>query len=267
MDKILVRQLKNLKKIKPSASLLLRQRSFLLSEIGKIEQKNKKHSLILPLFNFNILKIFKPAFAVALAIIILFSSLGTIGAISLAQNSLPGDFLYPVKTAFEKTQMTFTASEEKKVKLSIKFANHRMDEFTQLANKPEEKEDTKKSIQDIQTHLVSIQDKINKLKETNAGKAAEVAKLVKAQVEVYEETLIGQSEQLAYIMPGDEEEIRKDIDQALEEVDRTMRLSEGLIPEQERIEEEIIIDEAEEILVPAEDVEQGVESESFDNIE
>ncbi len=67
-------------------------------------------------------------------------------------------------------------------------------------------------------------------------------------------------------MPGDEEEIRKDINQALEEVDRTMRLSQGLIPEQE-IEEEIIVHEIEEILVPAESVEQGVESKSFDNIE
>jgi len=141
-----------------------------------------------------------------------------------------------------------------------------MDEFTQLANKPEEKEDTKKSIQDIQTHLVSIQDKISKLKETNAEKAAEVAKLVKAQVEVYEETLIDQSEQLAYIIPEDEEEIRKDINQALEEVGRTMRLSQGLIPEQE-IEEETIVPEAEEILVPAESIERGIESESFDNIE
>ncbi|MBU2564076.1 hypothetical protein KKA23_00610 [Patescibacteria group bacterium] len=264
MDKVLVRQLKNLKNIKPSTSLLESQRSFLLSEISKNEPKK---SLVLPLFHFNILKILKPNFAIALAIIILFSSFGTIGAISFAQNSLPGDFLYPVKTAFEQTQMTFTSGEENQVKLSIKFANHRIDEFTQLIDNSDKKQDVKKSAEEFKAQLVSVQDRVSKLKETNSAKAIEVAKLVKAQTEVYKETLIHKSDELAYIIPGDNEEVKENINQVFKEIEKTNKLMDGLIPENEEVEEIIEEINPEEIIVPVENIEEDVQSGSFDGSE
>ena len=272
MNDFIVKKIKDLRRIQPEASWLKSQRSFLLSEISRAENKKREPSLVLPLFNFNILKIFRPAFALALAIIILITSLVTVGAISLAQNSLPGDLLYPLKTALEQTQLTFTPSQENKAKLSIKFATHRIDEFTQLIDKPEKKKDMEKTIKKFTEQLVSVRENIDKLKEKNAEKAAEVAKLVKNQTSLYEETLIEGSEQLAYIIPEDKEDIKEDIDQALMEVSRTEEMTEELISSQEEQSDEETknikdIEKMEELFVPAE--EEGIESPSmqFENLQ
>jgi hypothetical protein len=272
MDTFIIRKIKALKRVKPEASWLKSQRSFLLSEISRAENKKRDPSLVLPLFNFNILKIFRPAFAFALAIIILITSLVTIGAISLAQNSLPGDLLYPLKTAFEQTQLTFTPSQENKAKLSIKFATHRIDEFTQLIDKPEKKKDMEKTVKKFTEQLVSVQENIDKLKEKNTEKAAEVAKLVKSQTPIYEETLIESSEKLANIIPGDKEDLKEDINQALMEINKTEEVSEELIPEEEILEEALEPSEEgsgseEQPLVPVE--EEVVESPSmpFENLQ
>jgi len=272
MDKFIIKKIKSLRKVEPSSSWLLDQKSFLLSQIPEGENIKKKPSLVLPLFNFNVLKIFKPSFAIALAIIILITSLATVSAISAAQNSLPGDFLYPLKTAFEQTQLTLTPGEASKTKLSIKFATQRMDEFTQLVDKPEKKKDIEKTVKDFTAQLVNVQENIDKLKQKNAEKAAEVAKIVKSQTPIYEETLIKSSEQLAYIIPEDKEDIKKNIDQALIEVNKTKEMTEGLvIPEQSGEETEEVLQPSNEgegqILVPAEG--EGIESPSvqFENLE
>lgn len=270
MDKFIVKKIKSLRQVKPSSSWLLHQKSFLLSEISKDEESKKEPSLVLPLFNFNLFKIFKPSFAIALAIVILITSLATVSAISAAQNSLPGDFLYPVKTAFEKTQLTFTPGEANKTKLSIKFATQRMDEFTQLVDKPEKKKDMEKTVKEFTAQLVNVQEGIDKLKQKNAEKAAEVAKIVKNQTPVYEETLIKNSEQLAYIIPEDKEDIEKNIDQALMELDKTEEMTEELVPSSasdEALEDKQEAESGGKPLVPAE--EEGIESPSieFENIQ
>ncbi len=272
MDKFIIKKIRSLRQVKPNSSWLLDQRSFLLSQISEEENIKKKPSLVLPLFNFNLFKIFKPSFAIALAIIILVTSLATVGAISAAQNSLPGDFLYPLKTAFEQTQLTFTPGEASKTKLSIKFATQRMDEFTQLVDKPEKKKDMEKTVKDFTAQMVAVRENIDKLKQKNAEKAAEVAKLVKSQTPIYEETLIKSSEQLAYIIPEDKEDIKKNIDQALIEVNKTKEMTEGLvIPEQSVEETEEVLQPSNEgegqVLVPAE--EEGIESPSvqFEDLE
>lgn len=272
MDDFLVKKLKSLKRVQPNSSWLESQRSFLLSEINRQENTKKEPSLVLPLFNFNILKILKPNFAIALAIIILITSLGTVGTISMAQNSLPGDFLYPVKTALEKTQFTFASSEETKTKLSIKFAEHRMDEFTQLIDKPEKKQDIERTVENLTNQLVVAKKNINKLKEKNIEKATEVAKIIKAQTSLYEETLIKGSEQLAYVIPEDKEDLKQNIDQAVEANKALKEASEELIREEplqnlEEVIEALEQENPEEILVPVENIEEVIESESFDNLE
>ena len=178
MKDFVVKKIKSLKRIRPDSSWLLDQKSFLLSEISRDEKKERKPSLVLPLFNFNVLKILKPSFAVALVIIILITSLATVGVINVAQNSLPGDFLYPVKTALEQTRLTFTPGQENKTKLSIKLATERIDEFTQIINEPEKKKDVEKTIKSFTAQIVSIHENVDKLR---AEGKAEVLKLIKAQ--------------------------------------------------------------------------------------
>lgn len=236
MDRFIIRKIRNLKQVRPDSSWLASQKSFLLSEISRGPEQKREPSLFL-----------KPSFALALGIIVLITSLGTVGIISASQNSLPGDFLYPVKTAFEQTQMTFTSGEANKTELSIKIASHRMDEFTQLMDKPEKKEDIEKTVQKFTEQIVSVQENIDKLKQKNSEKAAEVAELIKAQLIAYEQTLIQTREQMA-----ENESIKEKINQALQALgtlEPTLKPQKGSGSGSSS---------SEEILVPAEDIEKKV---------
>ena len=226
---VIIRKIKHLQRIKPNASWLQSQRSFLLSEIARSQKpiKEKKPFLVFPLFNFS--KIFRPAFAIAFSVIVLVTSLGTIGVMNAAQNSLPGDLLYPVKTVLEKTQFTFTTDDASRTKLSIKFATQRMDEFNQLIDKSEKTEDIQKTVKKFTQQMVAVQEEMNSLKEKNAQKAAEVAKLIQAQTPIYEDTLIKSTEKLGYILPGEKESLKQDINQALEELNKTKQVTDELI--------------------------------------
>jgi len=262
MDAYIVKQLKNLKKIRPSASLLNSQRSFLLSEISRIEQPiqafqpERKTVFSFPVFNIS--RFLKPAFALAMFLVVVASSLGTVGAISAAQNSLPGDFLYGLKTAFENTQMTFAGTDENKVKLSIKFANQRIDEFTQIVKDPEKTENVETTVKNITEQLIVAQDNMNRLKDKNSEKTIEIAKMVNEQTSSYKETLIKTSEQLAYLMPEERQKIKTEIDQALIEVNKTQEKSDEIInPSAEKTGTN---SETNNIIVPV--IEEETESES-----
>jgi hypothetical protein len=225
---VLVRKIKKLQRITPNASWLESQKSFLLYEISRPKETEKREKSILafPLFNFS--KIFKPAFAFALTSIILVSSVATVGVISASQGTLPGDFLYPVKTAIEKTQLTFSSSPESRTKLSIKFATQRIDEFTQLIEKPDKGKDIGKTVQKFTQEMVTVQQNINTLKEKNIQKATEVAKIVQAQTPIYKEALTNSAEKLGYVLPEEREKIAADINQALEEVSKTKEITDEL---------------------------------------
>lgn len=270
MDRFIVRKIRQLKRVQPDSSWLLSQKNFLLSEISREQKEKREPSLVLPLFNFNILKIFKPSFAIALGIIILATSFITIGVISASQNSLSGDFLYPLKTAFEKTQLTFTAGEINKTKLSIKFATQRMDEFTQLIDKSEDKEQIEKTVKNFTDQLLTVQESIDKLKEKNTEKAAEVAKLIKAKTPVYEEVLIKSNEKLGYILPSEKTSLEENINKAKEVNKALQETSNELIPEVESGSSFSAPAEAtedkEEIIVPGENIKELIESSSFENL-
>jgi len=261
MEKTILRQIKNLRRIRPNTSWLESQRSFLLSEISREENIKKEPSLILPLFNFNILKIFKPAFALALVIVILISSFATVGVISAAQNSVAGNFLYPLKTAFEKTQFTFTPGEFNKTKLSIKFATQRIDEFNQLMGESSTKQDIEKTVKSFTSEMVILQTSMDSLKGKNADKAAEIAKLIQAQTPLYEETLIRSNEKLGYMLPSEKEELKKETDNALAEITKTNEQTKQIISESSKTTEQEEIN-PEDMIVPQEV--DNIESKSAD---
>jgi hypothetical protein len=270
MDEFIVKQLKNLKKVRPSSSLLNSQRSFLLSEIAymqktfqtpqisqtfQVPQTKRKTIFGFPVFNIS--RFLKPAFALAMFLVVLTSSLGTVGAISVAQNSLPGDFLYGLKTTFEDTQMTFAGTEESKVKLSMKFAGQRVDEIAQIAGNPEKKNNVEQTVKNFTEQLIVAQNEMNKLKISNSEKAVEIAKLVNKQTITYKESLIKTSEQLAYMMPEERTKIETEIDQALVEVNKVQEKSDKIINPIEETKTEIIND----IIVPVQ--EEKTESDSI----
>jgi len=230
----LVRKIKKLQRITPSTSWLESQRSFLLYEIGRAknqeQEKGRKSFLTFPVFNLK--KFFRPAFAFALASVIIVSSISTVGIISASQNTLPGDFLYPVKTAIEKTQLTFSSGTESKTKLSVKFASQRIDEFSQLMDKPEKGQNIGTTVKKFTQEMVTVQKNINTLKEQNIEKAVEMAKLVQTQTPAYEDILTKSTEKLSYILPEDREQLAADINQALQEVSKTKEITDKLAEEQ-----------------------------------
>ncbi|NMC03097.1 MAG: hypothetical protein GYA30_12075 [Chloroflexi bacterium] len=60
------------------------------------------------------------------------------GAVTAAQNSLPGSPLYPVKTAWEDTQAHFAATPETRLEQALSMAQARVSEMQQLAEYGEE---------------------------------------------------------------------------------------------------------------------------------
>lgn len=60
------------------------------------------------------------------------------GAVTAAQNSLPGSPLYPVKTAWEDTQARFAATPETRLEQALTMAQARVSEMQQLAEYGEE---------------------------------------------------------------------------------------------------------------------------------
>lgn len=68
--------------------------------------------------------------AVALVLLVLFS--GTGGMVTFAQGAVPGENLYPVKRASETVAYTVTFTDTRRVELSARFAERRLDEAGQL---------------------------------------------------------------------------------------------------------------------------------------
>lgn len=67
-----------------------------------------------------------------------FGSLALLGGTAFAaQESLPGDALYPVKRAAEKVQLAVTLSETAKAELKLRQAEERLDELGQIKAKAE----------------------------------------------------------------------------------------------------------------------------------
>lgn len=265
---ILVRKIKKLQRIEPNASWLESQRSFLLYEISRLkkEEKIKKSILAFPFFNFS--KIFKPAFAFALVFVVLVSSVATVGVISASQDTLPGDFLYSVKTVIEKTQLTFTSSPENRTRLSIKFATQRIDEFTQLIEKPDKGKDIGKTVQKFTQEMVAVQQNIAMLKEKNIQKATEVAKIVKAQTPIYEEALNKSTEKLGYVLTAEREKITADINHALEEMNKIREITDELAGNQNaQTTTEEQNQEPEQIITPTPDEKVESSSASFETIQ
>ena len=71
--------------------------------------------------------------AVVFAVIVVLLLVGS-GTITASASSLPGDTLYPVKTATEKVQEFFTRGNEAKASFNIKLAQRRINELESLSD-------------------------------------------------------------------------------------------------------------------------------------
>lgn len=109
-EKELIGKIGELRQIRPRKDWVVLTKSQILGEEPKV--------LFFPFF--------KPVLATVTAFGIL------LGIFSLAQNSLPGDILYPIKKITEKSQAVFV-SEEEKPAFQLKLANERLEDLTKIA--------------------------------------------------------------------------------------------------------------------------------------
>ncbi len=119
----------------------------------------------------------------ALMLIFLFGS----GITFAAQNALPGDFLYQVKTGINEKVLAFTKfSEQSKVEYDIQLVGMRLEEIEKVSAK--NKLDTKKTAEVkklLNIHIKNVRARIKNIKTHQAKIGAEADLQLKASVDAH----------------------------------------------------------------------------------
>jgi hypothetical protein len=91
----------------------------------------------------------------------------------------PGDLLYGLKSAAEKTQLTFTADPASRAYLHLELAGRRANELAVLAegNGADRENDMLAAMSELQNEITSIKQNLN---EVNTSKSADTAAVAKA---------------------------------------------------------------------------------------
>ena len=126
MEQDLIKKIKQLEKIQPSAKWLDLTRHNLISQITWEEDDRGPKS------SFGLFNWLGGLQSVALAVCLLLIFIGGPWlTLKASQSSLPGEILYSVKKAAEGVQATVT-SENNKAQLQVEFAGRRLEELTKI---------------------------------------------------------------------------------------------------------------------------------------
>ncbi len=167
-------KIKSLKHVKPNPDWLKSQRRNILLEISSDNQAQSKAKKLSG-FLVGLLKpvpklAFKPVVVTVLVLMLLFG--GSWLTTSLAKNSGPGDFLYPVKLAIEDIKLTFS-SQGGKSKLQAKFISNRVEELTNIIKDEEsldKEERTSKAIQSLENQITTSKQESTKDQKNTTSK-------------------------------------------------------------------------------------------------
>ncbi len=120
-----------------------------------------------------------PVVSVASIVGLVFGS--SIFSVSAADNSVPGDWLFPVKLATEQTRLVLTTDKSEKLKLKTDFVGRRVEEIKTIASSDvSKKEERMKEATDLlKRDLNTVNNQLHEVKtEKPATEAAEAAKLL-----------------------------------------------------------------------------------------
>lgn len=190
----LLKQLNNLKDIKPDSQWEKGNRELLFNQIigGQAAPVGGQAAGDFKLSWFKILagvaghsKIIKqlsqPAFIVCAIVIIVFG--GGIAGVMASRNTKPGDSLYIAKIISEKTQFAITFDEKDKAKLGLDFAGNRAREISQvIAESDKNKEaQVEKLTKDFKNEIKQVKSRLEKInaiakKDASAGAAGGAGK-------------------------------------------------------------------------------------------
>ena len=126
------------------------------------------------------------------------------GAVTASQTSLPTDALYPVKIATEQIQEAITFNNTKKIDLSVKLAEKRLDEIKLLQTKAEVSPTViEKTLINYEKHLAKAQSQLARVNGNDA-----IQKVITTTVK-YENSLEKQQEQSIATLRGKDNVIEK----------------------------------------------------------
>lgn len=152
-DNVLIEKIKELKKIQPDKQWVV----FCRSELKK-EMSEANISVWQYLFS-------RPALVGITTFILALG--GGLTVINAAWGSLPGDKLYPVKLAMEKTELRITADGTAKTKLQAEITGRRAQELTEVTKLPLSLREQKiaEAVEQIEQQLTATQENLPELRE------------------------------------------------------------------------------------------------------
>lgn len=202
-EKEIIAKIKLLRKIQPDKNWLVFCRQELVRETLEKKEQSPVFSPRPTFFTWLLknkpwLPLFRPA-VVALSIIIILG-FGGLVTVKAALNSLPGDWLYPIKISLERAQIKLVSDETEKAELEAKMTGRRAQELTEIVNQPSsanssvKEEKIEQAVQQIKLQLSTAQEQLPKLKEkaitkADSEKLKAMAKTVKENTAKLEEAI------------------------------------------------------------------------------
>jgi len=200
-NKQLIKEIKKLRKeITPSIEWVNFSKSSLLQQINPQNKYHEEQVGVRGYFNLFI-QTFRQSFLepAVVMLLVLGTFLGSSLAINAAFYSLPGEPLYKVKLALEKTHMVLTP-EEQKAELQVEFVQKRVTEFEKIVStsdiEPQEKKrriqtvakEFKNNIAEVNNQLVKINQTIKDGQGESAVSSQDKEKTFQMAVFVSEKT-------------------------------------------------------------------------------
>jgi hypothetical protein len=178
-EKQLISQIKKLKCIKPRKEWVVLSKQTILRE----EPVEARSSVFINELFTGIRFIFshKYAFSPIVAVLVL------VGTFGFAQNSIPGDLLFPVKKITEKTQNMFILSQEGLSKRNLEIVNKRLDELTKVA----QSNSAKNLSPAINEYQASVSEVARAITKKGVEKSPEKVKDILEEVKQIEERTSG----------------------------------------------------------------------------
>ncbi len=172
MENRIIKEFKNLRKdVSPRLEWVTLNREFLLKQVNH-QQGYKMVSVGLNDYVRMFTQVFRqhllePAVVMLLVLGVFLGSSLTINA---AFYSLPGDHLYPVKIALEKTHVALVPNEEKQVELKMEFAQKRVAELDKIIQQmnidpQQKKKKIEAAVKEFKNNVVAVNDHLNRIKQ------------------------------------------------------------------------------------------------------
>src|SRR3989338_9503039 len=173
-DQQIINKIKALKMIPPSSAWVALNRDFLLRQIAADQPAEPVRLGARALLRATVGLVSRQVFQPAVVMLLLVSvSLGGSLVANAAFYSLPGDSLYGVKIALEKTQLAVTPTDERKAELKVAFAQNRVKEFNKIVAQTDvtpavKQERINQVVSEFQKNVVAVKNHITKMAESSS---------------------------------------------------------------------------------------------------